>query len=58
MAAAAPSSNCARWQVSCPAEPADPGVCEPAEHHEPAPYEMLDELIAWSAALAPLRVAA
>ncbi|MET0417575.1 MAG: NAD(P)H-dependent oxidoreductase [Actinoplanes sp.] len=35
----------------------DPGVCVPAGHHESTLHELLDELIAWSAALKPLRAA-
>jgi hypothetical protein len=32
-------------------------VCSPGEHQEPALHEMLDELVAWSTALKPLRAA-
>ncbi|NUK58910.1 hypothetical protein [Streptomyces lunaelactis] len=46
------------FRFTDPTDPADPGVCEPAEHHEPALHEMLNEIIAWSGALAPLRAAA
>lgn len=37
------------------ADPAEPGVCTPGEHHEPTLHEMLDELLAWTSALKPLR---
>ncbi|WP_329085703.1 NADPH-dependent FMN reductase [Streptosporangium sp. NBC_01469] len=36
-------------------DPADPGVIAPDEHQEPTLIEMLDEVIAWSRALKPLR---
>jgi NAD(P)H-dependent FMN reductase len=40
------------FEVSAPGEP---GVCTPGEHQEPALHQMLEELVAWSAALKPLR---
>lgn len=38
-----------------PANPTDPGTCTPGPHHADALTTMLDEVIAWSAALKPLR---
>jgi NAD(P)H-dependent FMN reductase len=35
--------------------PTDPGECTPADHQTPALHELLDEVIAWSRALEPLR---
>ncbi|GAA0908870.1 hypothetical protein GCM10009559_78500 [Pseudonocardia zijingensis] len=35
--------------------PGDPGVCRPGEHEQQALHDMLDELVAWAAALKPLR---
>lgn len=37
------------------ADPADPGVIAPGPHQEPTLTELLDEVIAWSRALGPLR---
>ncbi|MEV6160232.1 NAD(P)H-dependent oxidoreductase [Nonomuraea sp. NPDC052129] len=36
-------------------DPAEPGVIAPGPHQEPALIELLDEVIAWSQALKPLR---
>lgn len=36
-------------------DPTEPGVFAPGEHQEPTLNEMLDEVIAWSAVLEPLR---
>ncbi|KWX01249.1 NADPH-dependent FMN reductase [Carbonactinospora thermoautotrophica] len=38
-----------------PTDPTDPGVVTPGEHQEPTLFRMLDEIIAWSGALKPLR---
>ena len=38
-----------------PTDPMDPGVVTPGPHQEPTLMEMLTEVIAWSAALKPLR---
>ncbi|GLW11242.1 FMN reductase [Microtetraspora sp. NBRC 13810] len=38
-------------------DPTQPGLFTPGEHQEPALTEMLDEVVAWSRALAPLRAA-
>ncbi|MFB9717172.1 NADPH-dependent FMN reductase [Planobispora longispora] len=38
-------------------DPAEPGVIAPGPHQEPTLNELLDELIAWSSALKPLREA-
>ena len=37
------------------ADISEPGICTPAEHHEPIVHRMLDEVIAWAGALKPLR---
>ncbi|GAA5122384.1 hypothetical protein [Pseudonocardia adelaidensis] len=36
-------------------EPGEPGRCRPTEHEEKALHDMVGELVAWSAALKPLR---
>jgi len=36
-------------------DPAEPGTFTPAAHHEPDLHLLLDEVVAWSQALAPLR---
>lgn len=38
-------------------DPAEPGVITPGPHQEPTLNELLDEVIAWSGALKPLRTA-
>ena len=38
-------------------DPAEPGVITPGPHQEPTLHELLDEVIAWSGALKPLRTA-
>lgn len=43
------------FKFSDPNEPMDPGVVAPGPHQEPTLMEMLDEIIAWSNALKPLR---
>ncbi|NGO68941.1 NADPH-dependent FMN reductase [Streptomyces boncukensis] len=39
-------------------DPTEVGVVRPGEHQEPTLHEMIDELVAWSGALKPLRTAA
>ncbi|MEV2268889.1 NADPH-dependent FMN reductase [Nonomuraea africana] len=39
-------------------DPTQPGVFAPGPHQEPTLIELLDEVVAWSRALAPLRAAA
>ncbi|MGW3892670.1 NADPH-dependent FMN reductase [Micromonospora chokoriensis] len=46
------------FTFSDPTNPLDPGTVTPGPHHEPALHKMLDELIAWSGALKPLRAEA
>ncbi|MFB4273553.1 hypothetical protein [Nonomuraea sp. GTA35] len=41
-----------------PRGPTQPGTCTPAPHHADALGRMLEEIIAWSAVLAPLRAQA
>ncbi|WP_214411082.1 NADPH-dependent FMN reductase [Sphaerisporangium fuscum] len=41
-----------------PTDPTDPGTCTPAPHHAETLTRMLEEIIAWSAALVPLRAEA
>ncbi|MFG1677288.1 NADPH-dependent FMN reductase [Micromonospora sp. NPDC049282] len=41
-----------------PADPTDPGTCTPGPHNVAALGTMLDEIVAWSAALKPLRAPA
>jgi NAD(P)H-dependent FMN reductase len=36
-------------------DPTQPGICAPAEQHEATLSELLDEVVAWSTALSPLR---
>ena len=43
------------FEFSDPTDPMDPGVVAPGPHQEPTLMEMLDEIIAWSGALKPLR---
>lgn len=43
------------FTFSDPTDPTDPGTCTPAPHHAETLTRMLEEIIAWSAALAPLR---
>jgi hypothetical protein len=38
-----------------PANPTDPGTCTPAPRHVATLATMLDEVVAWSTALTPLR---
>ncbi|ACZ91848.1 NADPH-dependent FMN reductase [Streptosporangium roseum] len=40
------------------ADPAEPGVCSPAEHQEATLNTMLSEVVTWSRALKPLRATA
>jgi NAD(P)H-dependent FMN reductase len=43
------------FQFSDPTDPTDPGVVAPGPHQVPTMMTMLDEIIAWSGALKPLR---
>ncbi|WP_119728298.1 NADPH-dependent FMN reductase [Thermomonospora amylolytica] len=45
------------WEWTDPADPAHPGRIAPGEHQEPTLMQMLDDVIAWSRALRPLRQA-
>lgn len=46
------------FTFSDPTNPLDPGTVTPGPHQEPALHKMLDEVIAWSGALKPLRTEA